>query len=40
MSLISGLVVRIVLPAIFAIPVILYVLTVDRYFIKVMGKLD
>ena len=40
MSLISDLVVRVVLPAIFAIPVIVYVYTVDRYFIKVMGKLD
>jgi len=40
MSLISGLVLRVVLPAIFAIPVSLYVHTVDRYFIKVMGKLD
>lgn len=40
MSLIIGLVVRIVLPAIFAVPILIYVYTVDRYFIKVMGKLE
>jgi len=39
MSLISALVVRIVLPPIFAVPVLLYLL-VDRYFIRVMGRLD
>jgi len=40
MSLISNLVVRVVLPATFAIPIVVYVYTVDRYFIKVMGKLE
>lgn len=40
MSLITGLVLRVLLPAVFAIPVILYVHTIDRYFIKVMGKLQ
>jgi NTE family protein len=40
MSLITGLVLRVVLPAVFAIPVILYVHTIDRYFVKVMGKLE
>jgi len=39
MSLITTLALRVVLPAVFALPVILYVHTIDRYFIKVMGKL-
>jgi len=40
MLLVRDLVLRIVLPAIFAIPVWLYVHTVGRYFVRVMGKLD
>lgn len=40
MSLITGLVVRIALPVLFAIPIFIYLHSVDRYFIKVMGKLD
>jgi len=40
LSFITSLVLKIILPAIFALPVFLYVHTVDRYFIKVMGKLD
>jgi NTE family protein len=40
MSLISGFFIRGLLPAIFAIPIIIYVHTIDRYFIKVMGKLN
>jgi len=40
MSLITGFFIRALLPAIFAIPIVIYVYTIDRYFIKVMGKLD
>ena len=40
LSFITSLVLKVILPAIFAIPVIIYVHTIDRYFIKVMGKLD
>lgn len=40
MSLIIGFFIRALLPAIFAIPIVIYVYTIDRYFIKVMGKLD
>ena len=40
MAIISGIVIRVLLPAIFAIPIIVYIYTIDRYFIKVMGKLD
>lgn len=40
MAIITGIVIRVLLPAIFAIPIVIYIYTVDRYFIKVMGKLD
>lgn len=39
MAVISALVLRVVLPPLAAIPVLLYLL-VDRYYIRVMGKLD
>ena len=40
LSFISSLVLKIIIPAIFALPVFLYIHTIDRYFIKVMAKLD
>ena len=40
LSLIVGACIRVALPIIFALPIIIYVVTIDRYFIKVMGKLD
>lgn len=40
MSLITGFFVRALLPVVFSIPIIIYVYTIDRYFIKQMGKLD
>ena len=40
MSLIIGIFIRALLPTVFAIPIVIYVYTIDRYFIKVMGKLD
>jgi len=40
MAIITGIVIRVLLPAIFAIPIVIYIYTIDRYFIKVMGKLD
>ncbi len=40
MSLISGFFVRALLPVVFSIPIIIYLYTVDRYFIKQMGRLD
>jgi len=40
MFVITSLFVRLILPAIFALPVIIYLYTIDRYFIKVMGKLE
>ncbi len=40
MSLITGFFVRALLPVVFSIPIIIYLYTVDRYFIKQMGKLD
>jgi NTE family protein len=40
MSFIVGTVTRLVLPAIVAIPIVVYVYTIDRYFVKVLGRLD
>lgn len=40
MALIRILVLKIALPVIFFIPLNIYIRTVDRYFTKVMGKLD
>lgn len=40
MSLISGIFVRALLPVVFSIPVIIYVYTIDRYFIRPTGKLE
>jgi len=40
MSLITGFFVRALLPVIFSIPIIVYLYTIDRYFISQMGKLD
>lgn len=40
MSVISSVVPKMIVPAIFAIPIIIYVYTVDWYFINVMGKPD
>lgn len=40
MSVISSVVLKMIVPAIFAIPIIIYVYTVDWYFINVMGKPD
>lgn len=40
MWLITNLFTRIILPAIFALPIIIYLYTVDRYFVKKMGKLE
>jgi hypothetical protein len=39
MALVSALVLRVVLPPVLAIPVLLYLL-VDRYYVRVMGRLD
>jgi NTE family protein len=39
MALVSALVLRVVLPPVLAIPVLLYLL-VDRYSVRVMGRLD
>lgn len=38
MRLITDLFIRIILPAVFAIPINIYLYTVDKYFIKIMGK--
>lgn len=38
MRLIAGLFTRLILPLVFAIPIIIYLYTIDRYFIKAMGK--
>lgn len=38
MSIITGSVTRILLPAIFALPVILYIYTIDQFFVKKIGK--
>jgi len=38
MWLITNLLTRLVLPVIFTIPINIYLYTIDRYFIKVMGK--
>jgi len=38
-SFAEGLVVRVLLPAIFALPILLYLYTVDKFFIKSIGKL-
>ena len=40
MSLITGVFVRALLPVIFSIPIIIYVNTIDRYFIRRMGRID
>ncbi|MCP4432302.1 MAG: hypothetical protein GY806_15105 [Gammaproteobacteria bacterium] len=40
MSVISSVALKMVVPAILAVPVIIYIVTIDRYFIRVMGKLD
>lgn len=40
LSLIVGACIRVALPIIFALPIIIYIVTIDRYFIKVLGKLD
>ena len=40
MAVISGLIMKIIGPAILALPVVIYIYTIDRYFIRVMGKLD
>ena len=40
MSLINGFFIRALLPVVFALPIIIYIYTIDRYFIKQMGKLD
>lgn len=40
MSLIRGFFVRALLPVVFSIPIVIYVYTIDRYFITQMGKLD
>lgn len=40
LSFIVGTCIRVALPIIFALPIIIYIATIDRYFIKVMGKLD
>ncbi len=39
MSFVIGTMVRLVLPVVFAIPIIIYVLTIDKYFVRVLGKL-
>jgi NTE family protein len=38
MKLIIGLFTRFILPLVFAIPIIIYLYTVDKYFIRTMGK--
>lgn len=38
MKLITGLFVRLIMPVVFAIPICIYLCTIDRYFIKIMGK--
>ncbi len=40
LALIKGLFVRLLLPLIAALPVIVYLYTIDRYFVRVMGKPD
>jgi NTE family protein len=40
MSFITGILTRAILPIIFAIPIIIYIYTIDQYFIKHMGRLD
>lgn len=40
MALISGIFIRALLPVVFSIPIIIYLYTIDRYFIRQMGKLD
>ena len=40
MSLITGAVVRVLLPFIMAIPVMLYLVTIDRFFVNRIGKGD
>ena len=39
MSLITGALIRVILPAIFALPVILYIYTIDWFFVNKIGKL-
>lgn len=38
-SFVVGLAIRIILPAIFALPILLYLYTIDKFFIKSIGKL-
>lgn len=38
MNFIIGLFIRLILPLVFTIPVIIYLYTIDKYFIKTMGK--
>lgn len=40
MWLITNLFTRLILPAIFALPIIIYLYTIDIYFVKKMGKLE
>ena len=39
MSLITGALIRVLLPAIFALPIILYIYTIDWFFVNKIGKL-
>ena len=38
MNFVIGLFIRIILPVVFTIPIIIYLYTIDKYFIKTMGK--
>lgn len=40
MSFVTGVLLHIIIPALIAFPVWLYVCTVDKYYLKVIGKLD
>jgi len=40
MSLITGIFVRALLPVVFSLPIVIYLYSIDRYFIKHMGKLE
>lgn len=39
MVFVIGTIIRVILPAVFAIPIIIYVYTIDRYFVRVLGKI-
>ena len=40
LAIVRALFVRLLLPSIVALPVVVYLYTIDRYFVRVMGKPD